>query len=122
WLPLIHLFDGGAGAAISLCNNNIQMEVAPVERPTQYFAIATAVAGVSGGLGTTAGGFLVQLDYIHGLPGLFALSAIVRLVALLPLVFVQEPHSQPLLQLVKSLVPFQPEAATAATRIADRAQ
>lgn len=64
------------------------MELAPVDRPSGYFAIAAAVAGIFGGLGTTAGSFLAQFDYIGGLPGLFALSAIVRLIALLPLVFV----------------------------------
>lgn len=111
WLPLIHLLWGGAGAAIDLCNNNIQMEVAPGEHPTKYFAIAAAVAGVSGGLGTTAGGFLVQLEYINGLPTLFALSAIVRLVALLPLVFVQEPRSQSFSRVIRSLLPFQSQPA-----------
>jgi len=122
WLPLIHLVNGGAGAAIGLCSNNIQMEVAPVELPTKYFAIAAAVAGISGGLGTTAGGFLVQLEYIDGLPELFALSAIVRLIALLPLVFVQEPRSQHLLQAIRSFLPFPPQSATAATRIADESE
>ena len=87
WLPLIHILSGGTGAAIDLCNNNIQMEVAPVARPSRYFAFAAAVGGI-GGLGTTAGGFLAQLDYMGGLSGLFTLSAVVRLIALLPLVFV----------------------------------
>jgi len=123
WLPLIKLLNGGAGAAIDLCNNNIQMELAPVERPSKYFAIAAAVAGVSGGLGTTAGGFLAQLDYTGGLPGLFALSAIVRLVALLPLVFVQEPRSQPVVQVIKNLLPFKSRSAIdQAVKIADQAQ
>ncbi len=103
WLPLIHLFNGTSGAAIDLCNSNIQMEVVPANRPSKYFAIAAAVAGVSGGLGTTVGGFLAQLDGLGGLPGLFALSAVVRLVALLPLVFVREPRSQPVVQVIRNL-------------------
>lgn len=78
------------------------MEVAPVERPSTYFAIAAAVAGVCGGLGTTVGGFLAQGNYIGGLPGLFALSTIVRLVALLPLVYVQEPRSQSVVRILQN--------------------
>lgn len=106
WLPLIHLLIGGAGAAIDLCGSNIQMELAPLERPSGYFATAAAVGGICGGLGTTAGGFLAGMDYIGGLPGLFALSAVVRLIALLPLVFVQEPRSQPMVQVVQNLLRF----------------
>lgn len=106
WLPLIHLLTGGTGAAIDLCNNNIQMEVAPAKHPSKYFATAAAVAGVSGGLGTTAGGFLAQLDIVGGLPGLFILSAGVRLVALLPLVFVREPRSQSAVQVIRNLLGF----------------
>jgi MFS family permease len=103
WLPLIHLVCGGLGAAIDLCNNNIQMEVAPKNRPSQYFAIAAAVSGISGGVGATVGGFFAGLDVISGLPGLFALSTVLRLVALLPLVFVREPRSQPIIQLVQNI-------------------
>lgn len=106
WLPLIHLLTGGAGAAIELCSSNIQMELAPVERPSGYFATAAAVAGICGGLGTTAGSFLAQLDYIGGLPGLFALSAVVRLIALLPLFFVREPRSQTVAHVMQNLLRF----------------
>jgi len=106
WLPLIHLMSGGTWAAIELCSNNIQMEVAPVEHPSSYFAIAAAVAGVCGAVGTTAGGFLAQLTHFGGLPGLFALSAVVRLVALLPLIFVREPRSQPVVRVIQNLFRF----------------
>lgn len=106
WLPLVHLFTGGTWAAIELCSSNIQMEVAPMDHPSTYFAVAAAVAGVCGALGTTAGGFLSELPYIGGLPGLFALSAGVRLFALLPLVFVREPRSQSVSQIVSNLLDF----------------
>jgi MFS family permease len=106
WLPLIHLLIGGAGAAVDLCNNNIQMELASGDRPSKYFATAAAVAGICGGFGTTAGGFLAELNYIGGLPGLFALSAVVRLIALLPLVFVREPRSQPVVQVMQNILRF----------------
>ncbi len=106
WLPLIHLLTGGTGAAIDLCSSNIQMELAPVDRPSRYFAIAAAVAGVCGGLGTTAGSFLAESDYIGGLPGLFAISAVVRLIALLPLVFVREQRSVPVVKVMRDLLSF----------------
>jgi predicted MFS family arabinose efflux permease len=106
WLPLIHLLLGGCGAAHDLCNSNIQMAVAPVYRPSQYFAIAAATIGVSGGLGSTVGGFLAGLDIIGGLQGLFAISAVLRLLALLPLLFTQEPRSQPFIQAIANILPI----------------
>lgn len=122
WLPLVHIINGGAGAAIDLCSGNIQMEVAPATRPAGYFAIAAAIAGVSGGLGATAGGFLAGLDYAGGLPGIFALSALVRILALIPLIFVREPRSQQLGQILRSLLPFKSQLATSAVKIVDQAQ
>ncbi|MDZ7957503.1 MAG: MFS transporter [Aulosira sp. DedQUE10] len=111
WLPLIHILWGGFGAAIDLCNSNIQMEMAPLESPSQYFAIAAAITGVSGGLGSAVGGFLAQLDIIGGLPGLFALSASMRLIALLPLVFVREPRSKAFADLIEKVLPWKPKSA-----------
>ncbi len=110
WLPLLHLFGGATWAAIDLCNNNMQMEIAPAQKPSGYFAIAAAVAGVAGALGSTAGGFLADFAYLGGLSGLFALSAWVRLIALLPLVFVREPRSISLVQLMQTFPPFKPRS------------
>jgi len=93
WFPLLHMLGGGTWAAIDLCTNNLQMEVAPLRNQSSYFAIAAAVGGVTGAIGITAGGFLVTMTTLGGLPVLFALSAVLRLVALLPLVFVHEPRS-----------------------------
>lgn len=107
WLPLVHLLTGGTWAAIDLCNHNIQMSVAPSSRnQAVYFAIASAIAGVAGAMGTATGGFLAQLTSTGGLPGLFALSAVLRLLALLPLVFVQEHRSAPLIEVWNSLRVF----------------
>ena len=122
WLPLLHLLSGGTWAAVDLCSSNIKMELAPSEHPSTYFAIAAAVAGVSGGLVTTMGGFLAQLEYLGGLPGLFAVSAGVRLIALLPLVFVQEQRSRPVIQVFRDLLFFKSRPAVEALGIADQAQ
>lgn len=109
WLPLIHLVWGGFGDAIDLCNNNLQMSLASVNRrPSKYFAFAAAASGVGGGLGSTAGGFLAQLDITGGLLGLFALSAVVRLIALLPLIFIHEPGSKSVVQVLRKFLPFKP--------------
>jgi MFS family permease len=91
WLPLLHILLGVTWAAIDLCNNNIQLGIAPVKNQAIYFAIAAAVAGVSGALGTTIGGFVAQFSIYGGLLGLFAISVIFRLAAFIPLVFVREP-------------------------------
>ncbi len=50
-----------------------------------------------------SGGFLAQLTCMGGLPGLFALSAVLRLVALLPLVFVREHRSVRLSELMREM-------------------
>lgn len=106
WIPLLHLVTGGIWAAIDLCSNNIQMEIAPQRQPSTYFATAAAVAGVCGALGTTTGGFLAQLPYLGGLGGLFALSALLRLGALLPLVFVREPRTLVAGSLLRIILPW----------------
>jgi MFS family permease len=90
WLPLLHILLGITWAGIDLCNNNIQLGIAPARHQAIYFANAAAVAGVSGALGTTIGGFVAQFSIYGGLLGLFAISVIFRLVALTPLVFVRE--------------------------------
>ncbi|MEH2281623.1 MAG: MFS transporter [Nostoc sp.] len=92
WLPLLHILAGGTWAAIDLCSNNIQLAIAPIKNQSIYFAIAAAVAGASGALGTTIGSFLLQFSQSGGLLGLFALSGLFRLVALVPLMFLQEPE------------------------------
>ncbi|MDF5717545.1 MAG: MFS transporter [Rhizonema sp. NSF051] len=109
WIPLIQLMSGAFGAAITLCSSNIQMEVAPIDRPSQYFAIAAAVMGITGGLGSAVGGFLADLDATGGLLGLFVISAVLRLIALLPLVFVQEPRSQHIVQIFRNILRQEPQ-------------
>ena len=94
WFPLLHILAGGTWAAIDLCNNNLQLSVAPTQHHATYFAIAGAVTGVSGALGATTGGLLVQFSQAGGILGLFALSSGVRLLALLPLLFVREQVQQ----------------------------
>jgi Na+/melibiose symporter-like transporter len=105
WFPLLHMLGGSTWAAIDLCTNNMQLGVAPVQSRATCFAIAAAVAGVTGALGATAGGVLTQLGDYGGLPGMFALSTVVRLVALLPLVFVQEKRGRSLRQMMRVLFP-----------------
>jgi MFS family permease len=93
WIPLLHLLTGGTWAAIDLCNNNLQIGVAPPENQAAYFGLVAAVVGASSALGTIVGGFLAESPLTGGLLGLFALSTVLRLVALLPLVFVKEQRS-----------------------------
>ncbi|MEG4289330.1 MFS transporter [Microcoleus sp. C2C3] len=50
WLPLLHLLGGTTLGAIGLCTNNIQMEIASIEQPSTYLAIATGF-GSSWGFG-----------------------------------------------------------------------
>jgi MFS family permease len=89
-LPLLFMLNGMASGAIDLCGNNLQLEIAPENDRAKYFGITAAVAGVSGALGTIAGGGLAQWDAIGGTIGLFAISTVIRLFALVPLLFLQE--------------------------------
>jgi MFS family permease len=105
-LPLLHLLGGTTMGAIELCTKNIQMEIAPIKQPSTYFAIAAAVAGLAGACGTTAGGFLAEVPGMS-LGGLFALSAGLRLIAILPLVLVREPRSLSLREFLPAFLLFQ---------------
>ncbi|KYC39048.1 MFS transporter [Scytonema hofmannii PCC 7110] len=110
WLPLIHILLGGTSAAVDLCNNNMQLSIAPVKQQSVYFAIAAAVGGASGALGTTIGGFIAESTFFGGIPGLFAVSALFRLVALVPLLFVQEQRGLSLAQIIQTLWIFRKKA------------
>jgi len=90
YLLLFHIFLGGTWAAIDLGTNNIQIGIAPIQHHATFFAIASAVAGVGSALGTTVGGTLAQYAHYEGIFGVFFLSAILRLGALIPLLFVHE--------------------------------
>jgi MFS family permease len=96
WLPLLHVLTGGTWAAIDLCSNNLQIGVAPLRNQSRYFGTAAAVAGVTGALGTTIGSFLAENSSLGGLTTLFALSGVCRLVALVPLFFIEEPYRKSL--------------------------
>ncbi|MFN6481610.1 MULTISPECIES: MFS transporter [unclassified Nostoc] len=106
WLPFLHVLAGGTWAAIDLCTNNLMMGIAPLRYQSSYFAIAAAIAGITGAMGITVGGFLATLPGAAGLLGLFVLSGLLRMVALLPLVYVQEQRSIPLDQLIRFLFPI----------------
>ncbi|RCJ35374.1 MFS transporter [Nostoc minutum NIES-26] len=101
WLPLLHILAGVTWAAIDLCNNNLQIGITPIKNQAIYFAIAAAVSGASGALGTTIGSFIAQFIGYGGLLGLFTVSSLFRLVALVPLIFVKEQPTQSLTQMIQ---------------------
>jgi MFS family permease len=100
-LPLLYIFNGGASAAIELCINNLQIEIADDRHQAQYFGIAAALAGVSGAAGTIIGGELASLDSWGGLPGLFAISSILRLLSPIPLILLDRAGEHSLLKLLE---------------------
>lgn len=105
WFPLLHLLSGATWAAIELCSSNLLISITPIQGQSTYFGVFAAVAGSSGALGTITGGVLAQMQNTGGILGLFALSSVLRLFALLPLVFVHERHGQPLSQIMRLLFP-----------------
>jgi Na+/melibiose symporter-like transporter len=106
WFPLLHIVGGATWAAIDLCSGNLMMSVTPLRNQSIYFAIAAAVPGVTGAMGITVGGFVATVTNFGGLPTAFALSAVLRLFALLPLVFVREQRSVRVRQLWRNLIPM----------------
>ncbi|WP_310425342.1 MFS transporter [Chamaesiphon sp. VAR_48_metabat_135_sub] len=97
-LPLLYMLNGGANAAIDLCINNLQIEISHDRHQAQYFGITAAISGISGALGTVVGGGLVGIDALGGLTGLFVISSILRLLSLIPLIWLQ-PEGERLLGL-----------------------
>jgi len=51
-LPLLFLLNGGVTAAIELCINNLQIEIAHEHHQAHYFGIGAAMGCISGSLGT----------------------------------------------------------------------
>lgn len=102
WLPLLFLFIGITSPAIDLCSNNLLIALAPAHHQATAFAITAAIAGVCGATGTLLGGWLSQGSEI-GLVGIFGISSGLRLLALVPLLFTQEPRSHSLVQVIHSL-------------------
>lgn len=81
------------------------MSVTPLRNQSIYFAIAAAAPGITGASGISVGGFVATLTDFGGLPTVFALSAVLRVVALQPLVFVHEQRSVPVSDLMRALFP-----------------
>jgi MFS family permease len=100
-LPLLHLVMGGTGAAIDLCNNNLQIGVAPLHKQSTYFGWLAAAAGISGALGTAIGGYCAEHWTQGGLLGIFILSSVCRGAAIIPLAFVREHRDLSLPQLMQ---------------------
>ncbi|WP_310481783.1 MFS transporter [Chamaesiphon sp. VAR_48_metabat_403] len=100
-LPLLFILNGGASAAIDLCINNLQIEIAHDRHQAQYFGINAALGGISGFLGTCLGGILANLDVLGGLTGLFVISSILRLFSLVPLLLLQLEGEKSLFQLLE---------------------
>ena len=100
-LPLLFLLNGGATAAIELCINNLQIEIAHEHYQAQYFGIIAAMGGISGSLGTFLGGTLASLDLVGGLTGLFVISSILRLLSLIPPILLQPAGERSIFQLLE---------------------
>jgi MFS family permease len=100
-LPFLHLVMGGTGAAIDLCNNNLQIGVAPLHKQSTYFGWLAAAAGISGAFGTAIGGYCAEHWTQGGLLGIFILSSVCRGAAIVPLAFVREHRDLSLPQLMQ---------------------
>jgi MFS family permease len=98
-LPLLFILNGGATAAIELCINNLQLEIAhDRHHQSQYFGIAAAIAGFSGAAGTVVGGGLDTIDALGGLTSLFIISSVLRLLASIPLLIYKHEGERSLLR------------------------
>ena len=97
-LPLLFILNGGATAAIELCTNNLQIEIAHDHHQSQYFGIAAAIAGIAGAAGTVVGGGLDTIDALGGLTSLFIISSFLRLLSLIPLLLFKQEGERSFLE------------------------
>jgi MFS family permease len=97
-LPLLFILNGGATAAIELCTNNLQLEIAHDRHQSQYFGIAAAIAGITGAAGTVVGGGLATIDALGGLTSLFVISSLLRLLSLIPLLLLKHEGERSFLE------------------------
>jgi MFS family permease len=97
-LPLLFILNGGATAAIELCTNNLQLEIAHDRHQSQYFGMAAAIAGITGAAGTVVGGGLATIDALGGLTSLFVISSLLRLLSLIPLLLLKHEGERSFLE------------------------
>ncbi|MBD2178642.1 MFS transporter [Pseudanabaena sp. FACHB-1998] len=90
YLVIFHIFLGGSWAAIDLGSNNIQIEAAPIQHHAIFFALVSALTGISSALGTTLGGLLAQSAHYEGIFSIFFISTVLRLLALIPLLLLTD--------------------------------
>ncbi len=107
-IGFLSAFGGFAWAGYLLANGNFMMVLAPGAGKTSFFAMQAAVAGLFGAIGTLSGGLLVDNLFNkipdvafwlpRGIPMLFFISFVIRLIAWFNLRRIDEPARKPQMQ------------------------
>lgn len=107
-IGILSAFGGFAWSGYLLANGNFMMVLAPGAGKTSFFAMQAAAAGLFGAIGTLGGGLLIDnvLNKIpdvavwlpRGIPMLFFISFLIRLIAWNYLRRIKEPARKPQMQ------------------------
>lgn len=110
----VFMFDAALNAGFTIAQNGFLLKNSPTENRTMYIAAGTAVAGMIGGLTSVLAGFaLMALGDWHvdlngynftGFHLMFVISIALRLLSLVLVARIQEPHVYETLQVVTQLV------------------
>jgi MFS family permease len=113
-LIFVFMVDAVLNAAIAIASNGFMLKNSPVENRSMYIAAGTAVAGMVGGLTSVlAGGVLSLLDgqtltiagrELNGFHLLFAVSLLLRLMAVWFARRVKEPEGRPTAHVLVQLI------------------
>lgn len=117
-LAPIFMVDMALNTGIAIANNGFLMKHSPAANRTMFIAAGTAVAGLVGGLTSiVCGAWLTYMgDWslpfvgrpINGFHVLFAVSIMLRFVALALVTRIQEPHVRPTMHMVTTLIGANP--------------
>jgi MFS family permease len=117
-LAPVFMVDMALNTGIAIANNGFLMKHSPAANRTMFIAAGTAVAGLVGGITSIlCGGWLTYMgDWsmpfvgrpINGFHVLFAVSIMLRFVAMALVTRIQEPHVKPTMHVVTTLIGVTP--------------
>jgi hypothetical protein len=119
WLLVpVFMFDAALNAGFTIAQNGFLLKNSPAENRTMYIAAGTALAGMVGGATSILAGIVLsaldgwRLDLngydFTGFHLMFVISIVLRLLSLLLVARIQEPHVYETMQVVTQLVGVTP--------------
>ena len=109
----LHIVGGGVWAGITLCTNNLLLNISPKESRPLFFSVYNIIGGMGAATGPVLAGLLLHsLSGLHlhlfswnlfPVQGIFIISTLLRLLSFQLLKDVHEPEEMPVGQMVRIL-------------------